>query len=45
MPRGLHAVQPPAELPPFGMPNIDGKVIRSSDLIGKVLILRFWATW
>jgi hypothetical protein len=42
---GLHAVQPPTDFPDFSLPDVGGKTIQRSDLLGKVLILRFWATW
>ncbi len=45
MPPGLHAVHPPTDLPPFSLPDVSGNTVRSSDLLGNVLILRFWATW
>ena len=45
IPAGLHAVQPPTDLPPFSLPDVSGNTVRSSDLLGNVLILRFWATW
>jgi len=45
LPAGLHAVQPPTDLPPFSLPDVDGRIVRSGDLLGNVLILRFWATW
>lgn len=42
---GLLAVEPPRALPPFELPDVAGKIVRSPDLLGNVLILRFWATW
>ena len=35
----------PAPVKAFSVETLDGKVLRSSDLRGKVLILNFWATW
>jgi thiol-disulfide isomerase/thioredoxin len=31
--------------PPFKLKTLDGRVITSADLAGKVVILNFWATW
>jgi thiol-disulfide isomerase/thioredoxin len=30
---------------PFELTTLDGKVVRSSELAGKVLLVNFWATW
>lgn len=32
-------------MPAFALIDIDGKTWRSSDLIGKVTVLNFWASW
>ena len=44
-PTGLPAFQDRKAMPPFSLPNLDGNMVRSSDLLGSVAILRFWATW
>ena len=44
-PAGLTAVQERKAMPAFSLPNLDGNIVRSSDLLGNVAILRFWATW
>jgi hypothetical protein len=44
-PGGLTAVQERKAMPAFSLPNLDGKIVRSDDLLGNVVILRFWATW
>ena len=30
---------------PFELTSLDGKLVRSSDLAGKVVLVNFWATW
>lgn len=30
---------------PFQLPTLDGKVVKSSELAGKVVLVNFWATW
>ena len=35
----------PAEIPPFTLTDLDGQVINSADLRGKVVFVNFWATW
>ncbi|MVT08808.1 TlpA family protein disulfide reductase [Chitinophaga tropicalis] len=32
-------------LPAFSLPTPDGRILRSADMKGKVLVLDFWATW
>lgn len=39
---------PPAvqtKLPDFEFANLNGGALKSSDMKGKVIIIRFWATW
>ena len=31
--------------PSWTMTDIDGKVVHSADLLGRVVVLNFWATW
>ncbi|MGE3536414.1 MAG: TlpA family protein disulfide reductase [Candidatus Tectimicrobiota bacterium] len=44
-PAGLAAPAQPASLPAFELPDAQGGISRSADLQGKVLLVRFWATW
>jgi len=30
---------------PFELATLDGKVVKSSELVGKVVLINFWATW
>ncbi len=32
-------------VPPFELTTLDGKVVKSSELAGKVVLVNFWATW
>jgi thiol-disulfide isomerase/thioredoxin len=34
-----------AAMPSFQLTTLDGKVIESSGLVGKIVVLNFWATW
>ncbi|MBU6402153.1 MAG: TlpA family protein disulfide reductase [Verrucomicrobia bacterium] len=36
---------PPTQAPPWEMRDVEGKLLKSPDLKGKVVILDFWATW
>ena len=44
-PRGLAAVtgKPPA--PEIALEDVDGKPVKLSELLGKVVLVNFWATW
>jgi thiol-disulfide isomerase/thioredoxin len=39
------ATQPVHRLPKFEVKLIDGSVLKSKDLIGKVAVIDFWGTW
>ena len=45
VPAGLAATPRPTSLPEFSLPTPTGTTIRSADLAGKVVVVRFWATW
>ena len=30
---------------PFELVTLDGKIVKSSELVGKVVLVNFWATW
>ena len=44
-PPGLVALPQPPPLPEFSLTSPTGTTIRSADLAGKVIVVRFWATW
>jgi cytochrome c biogenesis protein CcmG/thiol:disulfide interchange protein DsbE len=44
-PPGLITVSSGTPMPAFQLPAIDGSTTTSADLRGKVVIVRFWATW
>jgi len=44
-PEGLTAPSPSTSMPAFELPNANGETVRSADLQGKVVVVRFWATW
>ena len=45
LPEGLTAPGQSTSMPAFELPNANGEIIRSADLQGKVVVVRFWATW
>jgi hypothetical protein len=45
LPKGLSPMRERKRMPAFALSDITGKIVRSGDLIGNVIILRFWATW
>ncbi len=44
-PFGLRAVKQPVTMPSFNLPTSAGGTLDSATLQGKVVIVRFWATW
>jgi cytochrome oxidase Cu insertion factor (SCO1/SenC/PrrC family) len=45
LPEGLAAPSPSTAMPAFELPDANGETVRSTDLQGKVVVVRFWATW
>jgi cytochrome oxidase Cu insertion factor (SCO1/SenC/PrrC family) len=45
LPQGLQASNESVTLPAFELPAPDGGVVRAADLEGKVVVVRFWASW
>ncbi len=45
LPVGLVAVEQQVPMPTFRLPSVDGDTIDSATLHGKVVVVRFWATW
>ena len=45
LPEGLDAPNQPTSMPEFELPDANGETIRSAVLQGKVVVVRFWATW
>ena len=44
-PTVMSAPATPAKAPDFEFANLHGGTLKSSDLKGKVVVIRFWATW
>jgi hypothetical protein len=56
-PLGLHAAEQPnppegltvpsssTSMPMFELPDANGETVRSAELQGKIVVVRFWATW
>lgn len=45
LPAGFAAPSQPTFLPDFDLPEAQGATVRSADVQGKVIVVRFWATW
>jgi AhpC/TSA family len=45
LPEGLAAPGQSMSMPVFELPDANGATVRSADLQGKVVVLRFWASW
>lgn len=44
-PTALTVAPSPAKLPDFEFANLNGGTLRSAEMKGKVIVIRFWATW
>ena len=44
-PAVMTAPAKPTVLPEFEFANLHGGTLKSSDMKGKVIVIRFWATW
>jgi cytochrome oxidase Cu insertion factor (SCO1/SenC/PrrC family) len=45
LPEGLAAPGQSMSMPVFELPDASGATVRSADLQGKVIVVRFWASW
>ena len=45
LPQGMQAPNEAVTLPDFRLDAPDGGVVRAADLEGKVVVVRFWASW
>jgi cytochrome oxidase Cu insertion factor (SCO1/SenC/PrrC family) len=45
LPEGLATPAQATPMPAFELPDPDGNPVRSVDLQGKVVVVRFWASW
>jgi len=45
LPEGLVAPNQSTSMPEFELPDANGATLRSATLQGKVVVVRFWATW
>jgi cytochrome oxidase Cu insertion factor (SCO1/SenC/PrrC family) len=44
-PMGLVELKPGAPMPAFRLPDLSGATVDASAFQGKVVVVRFWATW
>ncbi len=44
-PAKLVAPAQPMTMPDFALTDVRGGTLRASDMQGKVIVIRFWATW
>lgn len=44
-PTAMAAPSQPTKMPEFDFANLHGGALKSSALKGKVIVIRFWATW
>lgn len=44
-PPGLVTPSLSPAMPTFRLPTVNGTTVQSQDLLGKVVVVRFWATW
>ncbi len=44
-PAVIHFARNPERMPPFLVNDLDGGIISTADLRGKVVLVNFWATW
>jgi hypothetical protein len=42
---GLAAVKPAVPMAAFSLPSLHGREFEAATLNGKVVVVRFWATW
>ena len=45
VPSIIHFARNPERMPPFLVNDLDGGIISTADLHGKVVLVNFWATW
>ena len=45
LPEGLAAPGQSMSMPVFELPDANGATVRSADLQGKIIVVRFWASW
>lgn len=45
LPAGLTAPAQPTTMPDFQLPQVNGTMFHTADVRGKIVLMRFWATW